>query len=319
MHPLGVMLELDSRVWAPVDAPDLAGQGWWWLLYYGLLALIPTFVFALFTIFLLTLLVTGITNGHVNEGLANTLPWIAILGFLGWVGSALVFPLGAGGHFASSVGARRPTREEQQAYEDALAALQLPADVRRPAWMYVLDSHELNAAVAGDVLILNRSLFESGFLAAVLAHELGHLNSMDARVSVAVNRLAGPARATVQLRRTQTTAFLTGSSLSFPINLVILVIRGCAGGLATDAMIPAWSAWWRLREHVADSYAARLGQGEQLATFLQDHALLYDIPIKRIWMSDEGHPPVAQRIERLREQAAGTGKPATSEQQQRET
>ena len=97
--------------------------GWWWLLYYALLALIPTFVFALFTIFLLTLLVTWITTGHGNEGLANTLPWIVILGFLAWVGSALRFPLGAGGYFASSVGARHPTREEQQAYEDALTLL----------------------------------------------------------------------------------------------------------------------------------------------------------------------------------------------------
>jgi hypothetical protein len=50
--------------------------------------------------------------------------------------------------------------------------------------------------------------------------------------------------------------------------------------------------------------AARLGQGEQLVTFLEDHALLYDIPVKRIWASDEKHPPVARRIERLREQAA---------------
>jgi Zn-dependent protease with chaperone function len=309
-------MELDSRVWAPVDAPELAAHGWRWLFYYALLALIPTFVFAVFTIFLLTLLVTWIATGHGNEGLANTLPWFLILGFLVWVGSALVFPLGAGGYFASSVGARRPIREEQQAYEDALAALDLPADVKHPAFMYVLDSHELNAAVVGDTLVLNRSLFDSGFLEAVLAHELGHLNSMDARVSIAVNRLAGPARGTAPLRRMQTTGFLTGRSLPLPVSLVILLIRGCAGGLGTDAMTPVWSAWWRLREHVADTYAARLGQGEKLATFLEDHALLYDIPIKRIWTSDETHPPVARRIERLREQPGRVaGKPAQTEQQ----
>ena len=132
--------------------------------------------------------------------------------------------------------------------------------MKRPPGCTCCDSHELNACRRGDALILNRSLFESGFLEAVLAHELGHLNSMDARVSVAVNRLAGPARATAALRRNQSTAFLTGRSFPFPISLVILVIRGCAGGLATDAMVPAWSAWWRLREYVADSYAARLGQ-----------------------------------------------------------
>jgi Zn-dependent protease with chaperone function len=297
-------MELDSRVWAPVEAPDLAEQGWWWLLHYALLALIPTFVFALFTVYLVTLLVTWITTGTGNEGLANTLPWIVVLGFLAWVLSALVSPVGAGGHLAGSVGARRATANEQQAYDDALTALNLPADVKRPTWMYVVDSHELNACVAGDALIINRSLFDSGLLDAVLAHELGHLNSMDARVSVAVNRLAGPANATAKLRRAQTTAFLSGRSLWFPINLLILIIRGCAGGLATDLMTPAWSAWWRLREHVADTYAAHLGQAQQLATFLQDHALLYDIPITRIWTSDQSHPPVALRIERLREQGS---------------
>jgi Zn-dependent protease with chaperone function len=295
-------MELDSHVWAPVSAPDLAEHGWWWLLYYALLALIPTFVFALFTTYLLTLLVTWITSGHGNEGLANTLPWIVVLGFLAWVLSALVAPVGAGGYFASSVGARAPTQTEQQAYEDALTALDLPAGVKRPAYVYVLDEHDLNAAVAGDTLVINRSLFDSGFLEAVLAHELGHLNSMDARVSVAVNRLAGPAHATAPLRHGQTTSWLSGRPLPFHFGLIVLIIRGCSGGLATDAMTPAWSAWWRLREYVADTYAARLGQAEQLATFLQDHALLYDIPIKRVWTSDQTHPPVAHRIERLREQ-----------------
>ena len=309
-------MELDSRVWAPVDAPDLAKHGWSRLLYYALLALIPTFVFALFTIYLLTLLVTWITSGHADEGLANTLPWILVLGFLAWVLSALVFPLGAGGYFASSVGARAPTREEHQAYEDALTGLNLPADVKRPAHMYVLDQHELNAAVAGDALVINRSLFDSGFLEAILAHELGHLNSMDARVSVAINRLAGPARATAPLRHAQTSGSLSGRPLPFPLGLVVLIIRGCSGGLATDAMTSAWSAWWRLREHVADTYAARLGQSEQLAIFLEDHALLYDIPIKRIWTSDETHPPVAERIERLRESAGRDARGGAQSEQQ---
>jgi Zn-dependent protease with chaperone function len=293
-------MELDSRVWAPVEAPDLAEHGWGWLLYYGTLMLLPTFMFAVLTIYLLTLLITWITTGTGNEGLASTLPWFALVAFLAWAFSALLVPLGAGGYLASSLGARRPTANEQQAYEDALTALRLPANVKRPASLYILDSHELNACIIGDTLILNRSLFDSQYLEAVLAHELGHLNSMDARVTVAVNRLATPARATTNLRHNQTTAFKSGHSLGLPVNLVILIIRGCAGGLATDAMIPAWSAWWRLREYIADTYAMRLGQGEQLATFLEDHALLYDIPIKRIWTSDQGHPAVALRIERLR-------------------
>jgi Zn-dependent protease with chaperone function len=57
-----------------------------------------------------------------------------------------------------------------------------------------------------------------------------------------------------------------------------------------------------LREYAADDYAARLGQAEPLARFLEEHALLYDTPIRRIWASTEMHPPVALRVERLREQ-----------------
>ena len=62
-----------------------------------------------------------------------------------------------------------------------------------------------------------------------------------------------------------------------------------------------WARWWRLREYAADDYAARLGQAEELATFLEENVLLYDIPIGSIWMTTESHPPTALRIERLRQ------------------
>jgi Zn-dependent protease with chaperone function len=82
---------------------------------------------------------------------------------------------------------------------------------------------------------------------------------------------------------------------------VTLIARGCSGGLQTQAMGKAWASWWRLREYGADDYAASLGQAEELARLLEEDVLLYDVPIRWIWLSTESHPPTALRIERLRE------------------
>src|SRR5579862_4092208 len=182
--------ELDPRTWLSSDGRPSSERDWIRLYLLALAVLIPTAIFQLFTVYLLTLLVTLIANGHGNFALANTLPWIAVAGYFGWATSALIYPLGAGRHFADSIGARRATTDEEDAYRDAMSSLPLDATTRLPKWLYVLDRHELNAAVAGDALIINRALFDSESLAAVIAHELGHLNTMDARVSTAANRLA---------------------------------------------------------------------------------------------------------------------------------
>jgi Zn-dependent protease with chaperone function len=295
-------VDLDPRVWLPLDRPDLADRGWAMLFAISLALLIPTAICVLLTIFLLTLLFTWIAHGHGNFAVANTLPWIVVGGFLVWAASALVYPLGAGRYFADGVGGRRATLDEEYAYRDALEALKLGPTVRRPKFLYVLDEHDLNACVVADAIIINRALFGSEFLEAIVAHELGHMNSMDSRVSVAVNRLGGPAGATAQLRHGHTERMRQRQPVGCLPALVVLLVRMCAGGLPTEAMVPAWAGWWRLREYAADDYAARLGQAEPLARFLEEHALLYDTPIRRIWASTEMHPPVALRVERLREQ-----------------
>ena len=72
--------------------------------------LIPTAIFQMFTVFLLTLLVTLIANGHGDFGLANVLPWILVGAYFAWATSALIVPLGAGRYLADGIGARRPHR-----------------------------------------------------------------------------------------------------------------------------------------------------------------------------------------------------------------
>lgn len=278
-----------------------AERDWIRLYLVAVAALIPTAIFQLFTVYVLTLLVTLIANGHGNFGLADVLPWIVVGSYFGWATSALIYPLRAGRYFAEAIGARLATSEEADAYRDATSSLPLDGVRRLPKWLYVLDRHELNAAVLGDVIIINRTLFDSQYLAAVIAHELGHVNSMDVRVSCAANRLASLARATEPWRTGATDTKRSGQPLGCMLGLVILIVRGYSGGLQTQMMAPAWASWWRLREYTADDYAARLGQAEELATFLDENVLLYDTPIRFLWTTTQSHPPTALRIQRLRE------------------
>ena len=53
------------------------------------------------------------------------------------------------------------------------------------------------------------------------------------------------------------------------------------------------------REYAADAYAASLGQAEDLARYLSDNELPFDLPQPRLPFNRAEHPPVAMRIERL--------------------
>ncbi|HEX4033579.1 MAG TPA: M48 family metalloprotease [Solirubrobacteraceae bacterium] len=296
------MSDLDPRIWLSFEGHTPGEHDWIKLYLLALAVLIPTAIFGLLTVFLLTLLVTLIANGRGNFELATLLAWIIVAGYFAWATSALIHPLGAGRYFAEGIGARRATTQEADAYRDATSTLKLEQVQRTPKCLYVLDRHELNAAVVGDAILVNRAVFDDEFLPAVIAHELGHLNSMDARVSCAANRLASLANITAYWRTGTTEAWLSGRKLGCLWGLAMLIVRGCSGGLQTKMMAPAWASWWRLREYAADDYAGQLGQAQELATFLEENALLYDTPIRFLWTSTESHPPTALRVERLREQ-----------------
>jgi Zn-dependent protease with chaperone function len=300
------MLEPDPRTWLRGDGTGIADRSWITLYAFNLVLLIPYFIATLLITFLLILLITLIADGHGDFAAANLVPWLVVGGFVAWATSAIWLPIGAGGYLADSLGARRPTADEHAMYEDALELLDLDLTVKRPKHLYVLDENTLNACVVADTLIINRELFSSEFLEAILAHELGHLNSSDARVTVAVNRLGGPARGTEPFRQATRQmrtdgAFNESAAGGCLWGLFMLIVRACSGALVTRMMATPWAGWWRLREYAADDYAAKLGQGEQLANALEIHGLIYDTPIRRIWTSTETHPPVALRIERLRQ------------------
>ncbi|MGA2322127.1 MAG: M48 family metalloprotease [Solirubrobacteraceae bacterium] len=148
--------------------------------------------------------------------------------------ATLILPLG-GWFWEQQAGGRSPSEREQLIFDDAIR--DTPA--RRPA-------AAATQALGGPG--------RTPFLEAVLAHELGHLNSSDARLTAALRRLTTPPRDEVRRGLRTITLIATGG-------LVVWLTRA------------PWGAYWRSREHHADEYAAKLGQAKSLARFLELNAL----------------------------------------------
>lgn len=215
-----------------------------------------------------------------STGLVNTFALLIGFGPLALSLLTLVLPLG-GWLWRLQVGGRTPSERERLIYEDALAVLsQASPALRPPRQWFVLDEPSLNAAAYADSLMLTRGLLESGFLEPVLAHELGHLNSSDARTAAALHRL------TTQPR----------GRLPFPLRTLGFL---ASGGLVAWIVRAPWAVYWRGREFAADQYAGALGQGEALARFLDTNALEHDLPVPFAWIGSHSHPSTEHRIDRL--------------------
>jgi Zn-dependent protease with chaperone function len=210
----------------------------------------------------------------------NTIALILSYGPLVLSLATLILPLG-GWWWEQQTGGRAPSERERLIYDDAIAQLKhANPDLREPRRWFVLDEETINAAAYADTLMITRGLLETGYLEAVIAHELGHLNSSDGRLAAAVHRLSTPPRGEVH-RGLKTIAF---------------VATGAAGMWPVRAM---WGVYWRAREHYADHYAASLGQATGLSEFLDTCALENDLPVPFIWLTEHSHPPTEHRIDRL--------------------
>ncbi len=260
-----------------IGAKDLNPS--WVLLYVGTLALQfgCAFIRAMVAYIVLWL---AFTIGRHSTAPVNTLTLIIAYGPLVLSFATLILPLG-GWWWEQQSGGRSPSERERLVFEDAITTLiQHDPGLRPPRRWFVTDEQELNAAVYADTLKVTRGLLESGYLEAVLAHELGRLNSSDARLAAALHRMTTPPRREVH----------------WGFQTIALI---ATGGLAVKLTRAPWGVYWRAREHHADLYAANLGQAQSLAMFLENNALENDIPVPFIWLTDTTHPPTEHRIDRL--------------------
>lgn len=209
--------------------------------------------------------------------------------------ASLILPLG-GWWWEQGEGGRTPSEREQVIYEDTIDQLrQANPRLRVPRRWFVTDEDIEHAAAYADTVMLSRGLLDSGYLEPVLAHELGHLNSSDARVTAALNRITTPPYRKVR-RGLNTLCFLaTGAIGMWPLRA-------------------PWSAYWRNREHKADEYAINLGQAEGLGQFLDERRAMIDLPIPFIWLTEHSHPPTEHRVERLMRAATRQPRPTQPRQ-----
>jgi Zn-dependent protease with chaperone function len=224
--------------------------------------------------------------------------WIALaIGFgplivslLALIVPPLILPID-GRWWEISTGGRPPEQDEQEAFEDAIQELrEYDPKLRVPRHWFVAEDPALNAAAYAKTMRVDRGLLESPYAtAAVIAHELGHLNTGDGRFASAIQ---------LTLLADMPTPSL------YP--LWSLPLRGLAwfasGTAVLGFMENPWEMYWRSREFAADQYAARLGQGPALASTLEHDAMPYERPIPRMRYSRATHPYTKQRIAKLRAQ-----------------
>jgi Zn-dependent protease with chaperone function len=248
--------------------------------------------------------------------------WLSLLAPFVWPALALACPFPSGWWWRQAEGGREPSEREQAAYQDSIDVLctHSATPLRLPSAWFVLDSAMANAAVCAQTLMVSRGLLESSSLPAVLAHELGHLATSDGRLSAALNRLLIQGRPKPGAEEVETQPQQAGRSWPVPesqsliltiaamlayltVAGIRLLFRLARGGYGLRLLAPALGAYWREREYDADDYAASLGQAEELADFLEAHALDLDQPVPFVWLTEHSHPPTELRIARLRAHA----------------
>jgi len=264
--------------------------------------IVARYLLALLVVFAV-LVIEGNPHGGLEWALVALIP-------TAWSVVALFNPTGGGWWWQTRAGGREPSKRELLAYQDAIELLQsnAPRPLPLPEHWFVIDSPQPDAAVCGNTLMLSRGLLETDHLPAVLAHELGHLGSPDARLTAALNRLIV---CSTPFPRETPSAFdlepsLTQALFGF-LRFLFIVSLFAKGGLGLWLTGPVWGRYWRAREYHADQYAKSLGQADELADFLEVHALIHDNPIPFLWLTEHTHPPTELRIDRLRPTDGVTG------------
>lgn len=218
----------------------------------------------------------------------------------------------------------RPLSADERRQLDLALAAARRDNLPVPQRIFALDERGLNAAISGRTMYVFRELFESPFLPGVIAHELGHYNSLDGRLLLAIRGLTIPGGfviANLLLGVLQWVAYGLLSCLIGLFVIVFLLLRinvwavmrslfgisvqlarftiiFAVGGVGSALLGSLWRSYFIEREYAADAYAGRLGYARDLITFFETE-ILSDLVIP--WYSEPSHPPATRRIAALEE------------------
>ena len=137
-----------------------------------------------------------------------------------------------------STGGRPPEQDEQEAFEHAIEELrEYDPKLRAPRHWFVAEDPDRNAAAYAKTMRIDRGLLESPHaIAAVIAHELGHLNSGDGRFASAVRLMLiadMPPPSLYPLSRSRSVALL-GSRAARPSSASWRTPGRCTGAPASS-------------------------------------------------------------------------------------
>jgi Zn-dependent protease with chaperone function len=218
----------------------------------------------------------------LDDGISLLLANIVGYGPLIWSVLNAVGVPGGGFQTRRALGARELSQRERDALSQALA--HLPSHTRAPRWIYALDAPFEQGFVIGSALYLTRPALQSAYLPALLAHELGHLNTSDGRLMLALNRLTLPffqalgiSLAGDVVSDDRVAARAARKEMGCIRSGLVLMLTLMGGGFGVRLLGFLWVRYWRVREYAADRYAAELGQADLLADFLEIQAQPFDM------------------------------------------
>ena len=278
-----------------------SGELWGIALYIGsLVGELPAIIARAFILLIfveLYFLLASVPLTSQGDQLSSLGWWIfliAIYPVLFSLATLLFLPSGGGLLMRQEMNARKPSDRERNAISQALDVLTVDRPgVERPKRFYVVNALDQNAYVVGTTLYVAKGLFDTPWFIPMIAHELGHLNSLDGRLILAVRRMVFPGlfRFGGYILRTQREDFFTWLyGLLFGLLMMVL-----SGGMGLALLSSGWRWYWRSREYAADDYAASLGQAMPMADYLGRYLYL-DIVLPYV---GSYHPPAEYRIDRL--------------------
>ncbi len=220
----------------------------------------------------------------------------------------------------------RPLTPWEQARLDAALARPRACGIPIPRYIFAVDGEGLNAFVSGRALYVYRELFAHEGLAGVLAHELGHHNSLDGRISGAIFGLTLPGGFLLTYGLLSVLQWVAYGAFMLLLGLFVIIfllmglnvwgflrrifgvsvgltrmaIIFAVGGVGTALLGSLWRGYFVQREFAADAYAARLGYADSLIRFFE-HEVLNDVSIP--WYTQPSHPPTTRRIAALEQLA----------------